>query len=216
MAFTNSRLAAPPLPTPKNWEEMEHAWSALQTYNNGLNEAYQTLLAQIGQLQTQTALSSASGSVPYAGTRFDGEGSSVWTVDASDIAYFRWTRIGALMLIQFRITGSAITTDTAASLYIYLPEVLPPSLGAPTALDYQQGGFFTWSTVSPTRNGIGLITTSRDGTNPRTVLQLDRMTTRADETSDDAATSGETDWFDTWPISATVGVAGSVFFLVDI
>lgn len=147
--------------------------------------------------------------IAHDSTRFFAEGSAVWTVAAGDQVFFRASRIGQLVFVQFSFESTAITVDTSGSLFIRLPEFHAiPSRDSGGSISYQVGGVLYWNDLTNSKSGMGQVSAiAQDFSNtvPSTLLQLDKM---QDGTS--AASM-----FSTWAISANLWIQGSCWFAVE-
>ena len=148
-------------------------------------------------------------SIAHDSARYFAEGSAVWTVGAADQIYFRSSRIGQLVFVQFSLETTAITVDTSGSLFIRLPEFHAiPSRDSGGSISYQVGGVLYWNDIANSRSGMGQVSAiAQDFSNavPSTLLQLDKM---QDGTS--AASM-----FSTWAISSDLWIQGSCWFAVE-
>lgn len=163
----------------------------------------------VTSLTVQNAAVGAITALPYDSARYFAEGSSVWTVQEADQLYFRASRIGQLVFVQFNLQETAITTDTSGSLYIRMPEFHAiPARNSGGSPSYQVGGVLEWQDNQAGTSGMGQVSAlAQDFSNavPSTLLQLDRA---RDATS-------ASSMFSAWPITNNLWIAGSCWFVVE-
>lgn len=155
--------------------------------------------------------------LPFDASRFTAL-AATWTVGSGDVKYFRASRVGQLVTLEFNIRHTAITVDTPDQLYINIPE-----FHAIPAVDEDEGdiaighpaGVCYWRiTDDPdltTRSGIGIITIIADdfiSDVPATVLILERFGSGTGLGTAEAM-------FAQWPESSDFFVSGSVTFMVQ-
>lgn len=145
----------------------------------------------------------------YTSTRFFAEGAAVWTVSSGNQLFFRGSRIGQMVFVEFNLQGTAIATDTPGSLFIRLPELHAlPSRDSSGSPGYHVGGILNWTDIGGGTNGIGLVSAqaqSFSGGVPSTILQLDKC----------RDSSSASSMFGNWPISANLWIQGSIWFPVE-
>jgi hypothetical protein len=60
-------------------------------------------------------------SVPHANLVFSASGSMIWTVDAADVAYFKYLRIGKVVFIKGSIVATTISGTPSSGLRVAVP-----------------------------------------------------------------------------------------------
>jgi hypothetical protein len=205
-------ITPPAIPTPTNWEEVEQAFAALQRWTNDLTTELNQFRAVLSLQQTATIPQLITGTIPYTAVHFIDEGAAVWTVQSGDVERFEYVRIGPLVLVNFRLVATTITTDTSGSLYIRLNDFdvvdsnhqIADEINAPFVV----GGMLEWSDDQAGTFGIGRVAVLGENfntANKTILLQLDRC----------IGNSADASLFAAWPISNQLDISGSVAWLTS-
>ena len=154
--MATTQTIAPPLLTPKTWDEVEQAFGTLQTYLANLNAEYQDLLVEVARFKQSAADNGIWKPVQptFDATQFQAT-SGNWTVVDGGVEYFRWTRFGNTVIMAFHIVGT--TSGTPVSVRIPLPlgiELVRASdMGELSTRDYFLVGYARINDVGTLRVG---------------------------------------------------------------
>lgn len=143
--------------------------------------------------------------LPFAPTRFSGDGDAVWTVAPENVNYLKAMRIGQLVCVMFRVENTILSVDTSDALYIKLPEFNAiPTAGTQAPLQVWFGGTHEWTDTDNSTRGMGTANAEAQPYDPTplTLIALNRL-------------GPATGTFSNWAVSADLSIGGILWFPVN-